>query len=139
MGYGYLKEADSLFREAYQNSLKMEALHLSESPIVLETEKYLDVMDLENGSKYMSLESLANVNLALGQDDEAEKYLTMQIELGKQLEDKYGEDTSVGGMWYAFYNLGMLRLKQKSYDRAEKCFLQCCIFTLYRTTYVSML
>lgn len=129
MGYGYLEEADSLFREAYQNSLKIEVLHLSESPIVVETEKYLDVMDFENGSKYMSLESLAKVSLALGRDDEAEKYLTMQIELGKQLEDKYGEDTSVGGMWYAFYNLGMLCLKQKSYDRAEKCFLQCCIFT----------
>ena len=129
MEYGYLEEADSLFRVAYQNALKMEEFYTDNSSDVMDIgDSFLARAD-KDGYKYMCLESLANVCIEQGKDDEAEKYLNMQKEQGWSIAEKYGKDTCIQGMWYVFYNLGVLYWKKKDYNMAENCFLECSLFT----------
>lgn len=118
MDDGYIKEADSLFMAAYQNCLIIEdskEMTMRADSIVINT-------------KLMCASRLALSCLALGKEDEAVKYLLMQIHYDADMKEKYGDSIYVSGTWYALYNLGMVRWKQKEYEKAENCFFDCTFF-----------
>lgn len=110
--YGYVERADSIFDAAYDNCKKMESLQIDN---VNEMCVYLF--------------SRFNCSLELEKDEDIYKYLQMIRDYNDVIEEKYGENASFPDLWHVFYNLGMLRFKQKYYEKAENCFFQCCIYS----------